>query len=78
MSFSINAISALLNKKSELKNSDDFQTFLNKPCKFILIYRIEANELENPDYILIQTWNETLKEWSETKFYKINDDIKNT
>lgn len=72
----INSLSSLGLKKSAIESTDDYETYVNKPCKFILIYKIEANELENPEYILIQTWNETLREWSETKFYKVNDDIK--
>jgi hypothetical protein len=42
----------------------------------MLIYDVNSNELENPEYILFQTWNETLKKWEETKLYKIKDDIK--
>lgn len=72
----INSLSSLGLKKSTLESTDDYETYVNKPCRFILIYKIESNELENPEYILIQTWNDTLKEWSETKFYKVKDDIK--
>lgn len=72
----INSLSSIGLKKSSIESTDDYETYVNKPCKFMLIYKIEANELENPEYILIQTWNETLKEWSDTKFYKVNDDIK--
>jgi len=72
----INSLSSLGLKKSSIESTDDYETYVNKPCKFILIYRIESNELENPEYILIQTWNETLREWSKTKVYKVNDNIK--
>lgn len=63
-------------KKSEVQNTDDYETFLNKPCKFMFIYQENANELENPSYLMMQVWNESLNEWSETKFYKINGDAK--
>jgi hypothetical protein len=73
----VNSLSSIGLKKSNLTNSEDFETFLNKPCRFLLIYRIEANELENPDFILFQSWNETLKKWDSTKLFKVNGDIKN-
>ena len=63
-------------KKSPIQNSDDFQTFVNKPCRFMFLYDFNSNELENPEYILFQTWNETLKKWDETKLFKVKDDIK--
>lgn len=72
----INSLSSLGLKKSEVKNSEDFQTFLNKPCKFMFIYDVNANELQNPDFILFQIWNENIEKWSESKLYKINADIK--
>lgn len=72
----INSLSSIALKKSELKNSDDFQTFLNKPCKFMFIFDINTNELENPIYLLFQVWNETIKKWEDVKLYKINDDVK--
>lgn len=72
----INSLSSIALKKSELKNSEDFQTFLNKPCKFMFIFDINSNELENPIYLLFQVWNETMKSWEDVKLYKINDDVK--
>jgi hypothetical protein len=72
----INSLSSIALKKSQIQNTDDFQTFVNKPCKFMFIYNSESNELENPVYILFQTWNETLKEWDDVKLFKINGDVK--
>ena len=72
----INSLSSIALKKSQVQSTDDFQTFVNKPCKFMFIYGIESNELENPIYIAFQTWNETIKEWDDVKLFKINDDIK--
>jgi hypothetical protein len=70
----INSLSSIALKKSELKNSEDFQTFLNKPCKFMFIFDINSNELENPVYLLFQTWNESLSKWEDVKLYKVNED----
>ena len=42
----------------------------------MFLYDFNSNELENPEYILFQTWNETLKKWDETKLFKVKDDIK--
>ena len=72
----INSLSSIALKKSELKNSEDFQTFLNKPCKFMFIFDINSNELENPVYLLFQVWNETTDTWEGVKLYKVNDDVK--
>lgn len=63
-------------KKSEVQNTDDYETFLNKPCKFMFIYDEKANELQNPLYLMLQTWNESLGEWSDVKLYKVNGDAK--
>ena len=36
----INSLSSIAIKKSQLQNSEDYQTFLNKPCKFMFLYDI--------------------------------------
>jgi len=71
----INSLSSIALKKSEIKNSDDYQTFLNKPCKFMFVFDINSNELENPVYLLFQTWNETLDKWEDVKLYKVKDNV---
>jgi len=71
----INSLSSLGLKKSNLQNTDDFETFINKPCKFFLIYNIESNELENPKYLVFQTWNQSLKNWDDAKLYTVGDSI---
>ena len=63
-------------KKSEVQNTEDYETFLNKPCKFMFIYNQDANELQNPLYLMLQTYNESLGEWSDAKLYKVNGDAK--
>ena len=73
----INSLSSIGLKKSNVQNTDELETFVNKPCRFMLIYNIEANELENPIYIVFQSWNETLNKWEESKLYKVNGEIKN-
>ena len=72
----VNALTSLRLKKSELQNTDTIESFVNKPCKFMFIYGIESNELENPIYILFQVWNETQKKWSDVKLYKVNENVK--
>lgn len=73
----INSLSSIGLKKTNVQNTEDFETFMNKPCRFMLIYNIEANELENPNFILFQSWNETLSKWDDTKLYKVNGQMKN-
>ena len=72
----INSLSSIGLKKDTVQKTEDMETFVNKPCRFMLIYNIESNELENPNFLLIQSWNDTLGKWDESKLYKINDDIK--
>ena len=72
----INSLSSLGLKKSPLQNTEDYQTFVNKPCKWMFIYDINSNELENPVYITFQVWNETNKNWEDVKLFKINGDVK--
>ena len=69
----INSLSSIGLKKSSIQSSDDFESFINKPCRFMFIYNIKANELENPYYLLLQISNNG--NWETTKCYKINDDI---
>lgn len=71
----INSLSSIALKKSEVKLSDDYETFISKPCRFMLIYNINSNELENPSYLIFQSWNETLSKWEDVKLYKVNGDI---
>lgn len=72
----INSLSSIGLKRSHVESTDDYESFINKPCRFMLIYNVESNELENPIYLLLQSWNETLKKWEDSKLYKVNDDIK--
>jgi hypothetical protein len=72
----INSLSSIALKKSQVQNSDDFQTFLNKPCKFMFVFDINSNELENPVYLIFQTWNESLSKWEDVKLFKVKDNVK--
>jgi hypothetical protein len=72
----VNSLSSLGLKKSPVQNTEEYQTFVNKPCKWMFIYDIASNELENPLYITFQVWNETSKEWEDVKLFKINGDVK--
>ena len=72
----INSLSSIALKKSGLQHSDDYSTFINKPCKFMFIYGINRNELENPEYLLFQSWQETLEKWDDVKLFRVNDDVK--
>ena len=72
----INSLSSIGLKKSPIQNSKDFQTFVNKPFRFMFLYDFNSNELENPKYILFQTRIETSNKWEETKLFKVKDDMK--
>jgi hypothetical protein len=68
----INSLASLGLKKSPVQNTEDIETFLNKPCRFMLIYDINSNELQGAEFMLFQTYNETLNKWDPTKLYKMN------
>jgi len=72
----INSLTSIGLKKSPVQNTDDYQTFVNKPCKWMFLYNYDSNELENPEFIIFQTWNETLTKWDDAKLYKVNDSVK--
>jgi len=72
----INSLTSIGLKKSPVQNTEDYECFLNKPCKWMFLYNYNSNELENPEFIIFQTWNETLTKWDEAKLYKINDSVK--
>ena len=72
----LNSLSSLALKKSQLEDTQTYQTFLKKPCKFMFIYGQEQNELENPIYIIFQIWDESLNKWGDSKLYKVNNDVK--
>lgn len=63
-------------RKSNVQNTSDFETFLGKPLKFMPIFRVEDNDLMNPMFILIQSYNDSKDEWDDIRLYKVNDDIK--
>lgn len=71
----INSLSSIGLKKSQLQNTDDFETFINKSCRFFFIYNIESNELENPKFLVFQTRNQSLENWEEAELYKVNDNV---
>jgi hypothetical protein len=74
--FFINSLASIGLKKTSLQNSEDYETYLAKPCRFMFIYRVESNEIEDPEFILIQSWNDSLRSWENLKLYKLNGDIK--
>ena len=71
----INSLSSIGLKKSSIENSDDYECFIKK-SRFMFIYKIESNELENPDYIIFQSWNSILNRWEFPKLLKINVNIR--
>lgn len=72
----INSLASLGLKKSSLQNSEDYETYLSRPCRFMMIYNVESNELEDPVFILIQSWNGTSSRWETLKMYKLNGDVR--
>ena len=72
----VNSLSSLGLKKSTVQDTKDIETFLNIELKFMFIYDIEANELENPIYLIIEMWDDVKMEWSNVRLFKVNNDVK--
>lgn len=69
----IHSLTKLGLKKSNVTDSDDFETFLNKPCKFLLIHKSDESELNNPEYLIFQSWNDSDNRWEKFKAFKIEN-----
>src|SRR5574344_1031813 len=67
-----NSFASIGLKKSKIQNSDDFQTFIDTSIKWMCIYYINDNELDDPVYIIIESWDADREEWQTPKMYKIN------
>ena len=67
----INSLTSLGLKKSEVKNSEDYETFLKRPCKYMFIYKQNYSELQNPDYLLFQSMIDD-RNWTDVSLYKVN------
>jgi hypothetical protein len=63
--------------RGSIELTDDYETFLLSPFKYLLIKDKEKSELHNPDFIILQTFNSTEQNWNNIKMYKINGDFKN-
>lgn len=63
--------------KSSVEHTDDYETFLINPFKYLLIKSKNKNDLQNPDFIIIQTFNSTEQTWNNLKMYQIQGDFKN-
>jgi len=71
----LKALSSIGLKSSPVEETDDYETFINKPCRFMLIYRLGSIELETPEYILFQSWDDSRKDWTQTELYRIEGNI---
>ena len=72
----IERLSQVKLKKSELQSTIDYETFIKKKITFLPIYDIDANELMNPNFLFIQSFNESLNKLDPIRLYRVNDDIK--
>lgn len=64
-------------RKDTVKHTDDYETFLLEPFKYLLTRDKVKNDLQDPDFIFIQTFNSTQQKWNSIKMYKITGDFKN-
>jgi len=70
----IDNLTSLSLKKSNLEDTSTYQTFLTRPSRFMFIYNIEQNELENPIYVFFQVKDGD--KWESAKLYKVESDVK--
>ncbi len=73
----INLLSKSGLKKSNIESTENYETFMLTPFKFMFLYDIDTDELGTPYYLLMQVYNKSLNKYEETKCYKVNADIKN-
>jgi len=71
----VNSLSSIGLKKSAMQSSEDYQTFLNKPCRFMFVYKADRNELEEPEYVVFQSWNDSSGQWEQAELYSVNDKV---
>jgi hypothetical protein len=66
-------------KKNELESTEETETFMDDTIvvKFFSIYKKDASELDQPEFILYQSKKRKSKEWGQVKCYKVNDNMKN-
>jgi hypothetical protein len=72
----IDSLSSKSLRISEVQKSNDLETFINKPCKFMFIYKQNLHDLQDPDYMMFQVWHDSDKTWTPVKLYKIAKDVK--
>lgn len=59
-------------KKSSLKYSKDSETFIETPFKYLTLKDKDKNNLQDPDYIIIQKYDGETNESENCLLYKIN------
>lgn len=64
-------------RKDTIQYTDDYETFLLSPFKYLLVRNKTKNDLQDPDYMFIQTYNSTQQQWNSVKLYRITGDFKN-
>jgi len=66
-------------KKNELESTEETETFIDDTIvvKFFSVFKNNASELEQPEYIIYQSKKRSDKNWGQVKCYKVNDNMKN-
>lgn len=68
----LNSLASLGLRKGNLEYSDDYQTFLNNSSRFMFVYHKESGDLDEPVYLLFQSWNAGTNNWNDAKIYRLN------
>jgi len=65
-------------KKNELESTEETETFIDDTIvvKFFSIYKKNASELEQPEFIIYQSKKRKESNWNPVKVYKVNEDMK--
>ena len=64
-------------RKSTVEYTKDYETFLINPFKYMLLYNRKNSNLQSPDFMIIQTFDDVKQSWNNMKMYKINGNFKN-
>jgi hypothetical protein len=60
---------------SNIIETKDSQTFINKPCKFMFIYKQDKHDLQDPEYMMFQVYHQSDKTWTPVKLYKVEGNV---
>lgn len=60
----------------DVEKTEDSETFLSTPMIYVCLYDKASSDLQHPNYLLLQLWQEETKNRTPIALYKVKDDFK--